>query len=138
NPATGVPDPVIAKTGTWKVVTEKQSVAKSGQPKTAASDGDDADAKGVSASGSNTAQPGAEENKVHWVAVKYQDLEGNPLPEHRVAISTPDGRRVERKTTSAGASRIDGIPTEGEAIARLLEASPRPAVKLPPVPFLGV
>ncbi len=31
NPATGVPDPLIAKTGTWKVVTEKQSVAKSGQ-----------------------------------------------------------------------------------------------------------
>jgi hypothetical protein len=138
NPATGVPDPLVAKTGTWKVVTEKQSVAKSGQPKADATDGDEADAKAGDASGGNSAEPGANENKVHWVAVKYQDMDGNPLPEHRIAISTPDGQRFERKTTASGASRVDGIRAEGEAIASLLELSLRPGVKQPPVPFLGV
>jgi hypothetical protein len=134
----GVLDAALPKTGTWKVVTEKQSVAKSGQPKEDEADGDDANAKAASASGSNSTGPSANENRVHWVGVKYQDIDGNPLPEHRIAISTPDGRRVERKTTAAGASRVDGVRVEGEATASLLEVSLRPGVKQPPVPFLGV
>lgn len=138
NPATGVPDPLIAKTGTWKVVTEKQSVVKSGQPKPAQAPGEDDDGEAGAASGANSAGPAAAENKVHWVGVKYQDVDGNPLPAHRIAISTADGRRVERKTTASGASRVDGIRAEGEAIASLLEASLRPGVKQPPVPFLGI
>lgn len=138
NPATGVPDPLVAKTGTWKVVTEKQSVATSGQPKPAQLDGDEDDAKAVNAAGDNSAAASANEGKVHWVGVKYQDIDGNPLPEHRIAISTPDGRRVERKTTAAGASRVDGVKGEGEAIVTLLEVNIRPGVKQPPIPLLGV
>ncbi len=138
NPATGVLDPLIAKTGTWKVVIEKQSVAKSGQLKPAQTAGDDDAANGGSAAGSNAAEPGSDEGKVHWVGVTYQDVDGNPLPEYRIAISTPDGRRAERKTTASGASRVDGVLAEGEPIASLLEAGIRPGVKQPPAPFLGV
>jgi hypothetical protein len=138
NPATGVPDPLVAKTGTWKVVSEKQSVAKSGQPKPDATDGDDAKANGSNAAGANSGDQGPTEDNVHWVGVKYQDIDGNPLQAHRIAISTPDGRRVERKTTASGASRVDGVRAAGEAITSLLETSLRPAVKQPPAPFLGL
>src|SRR5690606_26989091 len=120
---------------TWKVVTEKQSVAKSGQLKPAQAAADEDDGKGGNAGGQNSAGAGNDENKVHWVAVVYQDVDGNPLPAHRIAISTPDGRRVERKTTASGASRVDGVRAQGEAIASLLEVSVRPGVKQPPVPF---
>src|SRR5690606_24347013 len=110
----------------------------SGQPKPDATAGDDADGDAGELSGGNALKLGANENKVHWVAVKYQDMDGNPLPQHRVAISTPDGQRFQRKTSASGASRVDGVRAEGEAVASLLELSLRPGVKQPPVPFLGV
>src|SRR5690606_38637295 len=123
NPSTGVPDPLVAKTGTWKVVTELQSVAKSGQPKAASAEDDDGKLKGVAAGGANDSGAAAAEDQVHHVAVVFQDIDGNVLPAHRVAVSTPDGRRAERKTTANGAVRVDGIRADGEATARLLESA---------------
>src|SRR5690606_35928023 len=62
NPSTGVPDPLVAKTGTWKVVTELQSVAKSGQPKAAAAEDDEGKRKGVVAGGSSQGDAATNEN----------------------------------------------------------------------------
>src|SRR5690606_2912669 len=90
------------------------------------------------ASGANDSGAAAAEDKVHHVAVVFQDIDGNVLPAHRVAVSTPDGRRVERKTTANGAIRVDGILVDGEATARLLELTLLPRVQQPAVPSLGI
>ncbi len=100
-------------------------------------DGDD-DAAGVSAlGGSNTADDSASEGAVHFVAVVIEDIAGNKLADHRVAIATPDGRRSPHKLTSGGAARVDNIRADGEAVVQLLDAEIRPPVKLPVAPWIG-
>src|SRR5690606_34063309 len=103
NPSTGAPDPLVAKTGTWKVVTEQQSVAKSGQPKAASAEDDEGRSKGVAAGGANKSGAATAENKVHYVAVQLQDRDGNVLPDHRVAIRAR--RKITRCTEGADARR---------------------------------
>ncbi len=138
NPSTGVPDPLIVKTGTWKIAGQVQSVASSGQPAGQALDGED-DASGVgNAGGANAADAATGEGKVHYVAVAIEDIDGNFLGGHRVAIATPDGNRSNHTLTENGAARVDGIRVEGEAVVRLLDAEIRPPVKQPKLPWIGL
>ncbi len=138
NPSTGVPDPLVAKTGTWKIASQLQDVASSGQPKAKAADGDDEDGAAGVAAGASDADSGANEHKVHFVAVVVEDIDGNLLGGHRVAISTPDGDRTSHVLTDSGAARVDGIRAEGEAEVRLLDAELRPPVKRPQAPWIAL
>ncbi len=136
NPSTGVPD-AAPKTGTWSIATEKQSVASSGQPAGADQDGEDGVAGLAGAGGSNAAQAAAAENAVHFVAVVVEDIDGNKLASHHVAISTPDGRRSAHTLTEGGAARVDGIRADGQALVQLLDAQIRPPVKRPTAPWVA-
>lgn len=146
NPSTGAPDPVVVKTGTWAVAGQVQDVATSGQPKAKASD--DEQAKGVSgsAAGGNSAGAPEAKHQSHYVAVLFEDVDGNKLAANRVAVSTPDGKREQRTLTAQGATRIGGIRFDevggaseaATASVRLLEAVPRPAVVRPGNPWIGL
>lgn len=138
NPSTGVPDPVVVKTGTWKVASNVQTNASSGQPKARAAEDDGSGARGGNADGSGGATSRVAERPVHFVAVQLQDIDGNKLAAHRVAVSTPDGRRAARTLTANGATRIDGIASTGQAVLRLLDTELRPSVKRPPAPWIGL
>src|SRR5690606_38317944 len=102
--------------------------------------------------------------QVHYVAVQLEDADGNKLAAHRVAVSTPDGRREQRVLTASGATRIDGIrlgatlgagagasgvdsnsdansnsaADQKNAVVRLLEDALRPPVTRPALPWIGL
>ncbi|MEN9578086.1 MAG: hypothetical protein RJA70_1095 [Pseudomonadota bacterium] len=111
NPSTGVPDPLITKTGTWAVVSQEQSASTSGKPKAKNQDGK---------SGAATSKGAGKSLDVHFVAVEIEDHEGNKLGGQQVVIVSPDGIRNDRKLTAAGAARVDGIRVEGEATVHML------------------
>lgn len=138
NPSTGSPDPVVVKTGTWAVASNVQKIASSAQPKAKANDDEQKHASGGAASGSNEANRSLSERRVHYVAAQFEDIDGNKLASHRVGVSTPDGQRVQRTLTANGATRIDGIASVGEAVARLLEMDLHPPVKQPAPPWVGL
>ncbi len=137
NPATGVPDPVVVKTGTWAVATQVQDIAVSGQPPATEQTGDEKDAPGVGSDAATAASSQTADDIAHFVAVVLEDVDGNKLAEHRVAIATPDGRRSSHTLTASGAARVDGIRAEGEAVVQLLDAEIRPPVKRPEAPWLA-
>lgn len=154
NPSTGSPDPVVVKTGTWAVSSNVQSIASSAQPKAKSTDDEQKGVKGGAAGGSSASEHQAAEQQVHYVAVQLEDADGNKLAAHRVAVSTPDGRREQRVLTASGATRIDGIrlgETLGasdansnsaadpkNAVVRLLEDALRPPVTRPVLPWIGL
>ena len=128
NPAAGVPDPVVSKTGTWKVATEKQSSARSGDPKSLEADGDEPEESGEgSGKGAHRTTSKAGKREVFWVAIEVEDEEDQPLAGQKVGITTPDGRYYIRELNGSGSTRIDGIPVEGECTVTLLGWQPTKA-----------
>src|SRR5690606_3977790 len=96
----------------------------------------------------------AAEQQGHYVAVQLEDGDGNKLAAHRVAVSTPDGRRERREPAASGATCIGGIrlgeklgasdaagnrPAEPKnAGVRLLEEAVRSPVTRPVLPWIGL
>ncbi len=122
NPGTGVPDPVVVKTGTWSVATQVQNIALSGQPKAQSADGADDEAPLGGVGGANTSDVAPGESKDHYVAVELEDVDGNKLAQSVIRVLTPDGETHRRELTASGAARVDGIPVDGEATVVLLGA----------------
>ncbi len=137
NPATGVPDPVIAKTGTWKVASANQSSARSGNPAAAGGDGDDEEGASGVAGGANESE-GEGEGNVHFVAFEVEDTDGNKLAGGKALVDTPDGKRHLKTLTPNGAARIDGIVPEGLTRVTITKADFLPPVVGPNGTFLAV
>lgn len=127
------PDKSFPKKGEWKVVNTNQRVAVSGKPAALGTAAAAAAASQLTAGGELEAK--TEDRELTWVALELQDEEGEPLAGHRVAITLPDGRRLERRLNQKGAVRVSGIQKAGDCLVEWLGA---PSVPLgPPLPPPG-
>jgi hypothetical protein len=110
NPSTGVPDPIVVKTGTWAIVSQQQNSSISGCPKQG-----DPGGKAKALAGSQADPP-----THHWIGLEVIDSEGEPIVNATVQVETPDGRRVVRRTGPRGAVRVDGISTSEDCEVTIL------------------
>lgn len=61
----------------------------------------------------NSAGPNATtgcQQQVTWIEIRLIDMEGNPVPQKKYQITTPDGNVVSGALDSDGLARVDNIP----------------------------
>ena len=108
NPSIPAPDPAIPKTGTWKIASKAQTIARSGSPKDDDNEGNGAGGLVGGRGGGSGGRDGGQ----FFFAVDVKDTTGEPLAGQKVKITTADGQQFLKTLDKTGSARVDGIRQE--------------------------
>ena len=51
-----------------------------------------------------------DEEKLHWIGIRLEDADGNPVPEESYEVKMPTGEVVSGRLDAEGRARIEGLP----------------------------